>query len=68
MNERVYTHTHVELNEEDSSSTSSATRCARARARVFNLTKWFNWRSADMAVHYTQSVDMAKAMGIPEIP
>ena len=35
---------------------------------VFNLTKWFNWRSADMAVHYTQSVDMAKALGIPEVP
>lgn len=35
---------------------------------VFNLTKWFNWRSADMAVHYTQSVDMAKVLGIPEVP
>ena len=35
---------------------------------VFNLTKWFNWRSADMAVHYTQSIDMAKALGIPEVP
>lgn len=40
----------------------------RGGFNVFNLTKWFNWRSADMAVHYTQSVDMAKALGIPEIP
>ncbi len=35
---------------------------------VFNLTKWFNWRSADMPVNYTQSVDMAKALGIPDVP
>ena len=35
---------------------------------VFLLTRWFNWKSADIAVHYTQTADMAKALGIPEIP
>ena len=35
---------------------------------VFHLTRWFNWKSADMAVHYAQTIDMAKALGIPEIP
>jgi len=35
---------------------------------VFNLTRWFNWKSADMAIHYTQSKDMAKILDIPEIP
>ena len=24
--------------------------------------------SSDMAVHYTQAVDMAKALGIPKVP
>ena len=35
---------------------------------VFHLTRWFNWVSSDMAIHYAQSVDMAKALGISDIP
>jgi integrase len=35
---------------------------------VFNLTRWFNWVSSDMAIHYAQSVDMAKVLDIPVIP
>ena len=35
---------------------------------VFHLTRWFHWKSADMAIHYSQAVDMARALGIPEIP
>jgi len=35
---------------------------------VFTLTRWFNWVSSDMAIHYAQTVDMGKQLGIPELP
>lgn len=35
---------------------------------VFHLTRWFNWVSSDMAIHYAQNVDMAKTLGISDIP
>ena len=35
---------------------------------VQNLMKWFSWRNADSAVHYTATKDMAEAMGIDRIP
>jgi len=35
---------------------------------VRDLVKWFEWEGADMALHYTRTKDMAKAMGIKDIP
>ena len=35
---------------------------------VQDLVGWFNWKSADMALHYTKTRDMADAMGIKEVP
>ena len=35
---------------------------------VFELTRWFNWRSSNMALHYTQSQSMAEVLGIKQIP
>lgn len=35
---------------------------------VRDLVKWFEWEGADMALHYTRTKDIAKAMGIQEIP
>jgi len=32
------------------------------------LVAWFNWKSADMALHYTKTRDMAEAMGIKNVP
>ena len=32
------------------------------------LVAWFNWKSADMALHYTKTRDMADAMGIKVLP
>ena len=35
---------------------------------VQDLVEWFDWTTADMAVHYTRTRDMAKKMGITELP
>ena len=35
---------------------------------VQQLVKWFEWTKADMAVHYTRTRDIAKSMGIKELP
>jgi len=35
---------------------------------VQDLVSWFNWKSADMALHYTKTRDMAEAMGIKNVP
>lgn len=35
---------------------------------VKELVTWFDWSSADMAVHYARTRDMAKFMGITDIP
>ena len=32
------------------------------------LMAWFDWKSADMAAHYTKIKDMAASMGITDIP
>lgn len=36
--------------------------------KVRDLVSWFDWSSADMALHYTKTRDMAEAMGIENIP
>lgn len=35
---------------------------------VQDLVKWFEWTSADMAVRYTRTRDIANRMGITELP
>lgn len=35
---------------------------------VQNLVEWFSWSSADMAIHYTRTRDIAKVMGIKNLP
>ncbi len=35
---------------------------------VQDLVAWFKWQSADVAVHYTQTKNMARKMGITKIP
>ena len=35
---------------------------------VQDLVGWFNWTSADMAVKYTRTRDMATAMGVKNVP
>ena len=35
---------------------------------IQELMRWFDWKSADMAVHYTRIRDMAESMGIENIP
>lgn len=35
---------------------------------VQDLVGWFDWKSADAAVHYTRTRDMASAMGIKNVP
>jgi len=36
--------------------------------KVRQLVSWFDWSSADMAMHYTKTRDMAEAMGIKKVP
>jgi len=52
-----------------------ALRAYRASMLVFernfsvqDLVRWFEWASADMAVHYTKTKDIAHRMGIKNIP
>lgn len=35
---------------------------------VQDLVGWFNWKSADTALHYTKTRDIASSMGIRELP
>lgn len=35
---------------------------------VINLARWFSWKSANMALHYAQSMEMARLFGFPKIP
>ena len=35
---------------------------------VQDLMSWFEWQSADSATHYTKTKDIAKTMGINNLP
>ena len=52
-----------------------AIRAYRASMLVFergftvqDLVRWFEWKSADMALHYTRTKDIANSMGIKNLP